>query len=92
MVAAMLIEGLRKLMLVGNRCDSPDVAGKLSHSLSSPSTFHIDIDAYGTGVSQEDTVTSPSYETISTTSTLKPSTPRAAFYESFLKAKFHYAN
>lgn len=70
--AAMLIEGLRKLMLVGNRCDSPDVAGKLSHSLSSPSTFHIDIDAYGTGVSQEDTVTSPSYETISTTSTLKP--------------------
>jgi len=46
-VAASLIESLRKLMLPAGRWDSPDASSKLSHSLSSPPTFHIDLDAYG---------------------------------------------
>lgn len=74
--AASLIEGLRKLMLP-TRCDSPDVASKLSHSLSSPSTFHVDIDAYTLAdepIKRQDAVpiTSPLSETISPNSTLKP--------------------
>jgi len=77
LVAASLIEGLRKLMLP-SRYDSPEVACKLSHSLSSPSTFHVDIDAYMLAdepTKRQDTVpvTSPLSETISPNATLKPS-------------------